>query len=193
MAGKYTFQYINRRMHLYLGMFCLPWFIMYGISSLAFNHNNLFNNGSGQPGGEWAEVQSWPFKVDIPESGEIPEEATRELIRAAGLEAKAFGAYRAGENKINIYLPNFRKMTQLNYWTTEERLVLLERKKFTQQFIGGLHARGGYQHDSFLDDTWAFVVDVVCIAFLISALPVIRGNYKVHHCKQERNGHRLFP
>lgn len=152
---------------MYLGMFCLPWFIMYGITSLAFNHNNLFNNGSGQPGGQWEEVKSWPCTVEVPVSGNIPKEVTRELLRIAGLDTKAFGTYRPAENKINVYLPNFREMKQLTYWTAEQRLVLLERKKFTQQFLGGLHARGGYQHDSFLNDTWAFLVDVVCIAFLL--------------------------
>ena len=166
-SSKYTFQYVNRRVHLYLGMFCLPWFIMYGISSLAFNHNTWLNNGSGQAGGDWEEVQSWPCHVEVPATGEIPKEATREMIRIAGLDTNAFGAYRAGENKINIYMPNFREMKQLTYWTAEERLELKERKKFMQQFLGGLHARGGYQHDSFLDDLWAFIVDVVCIAFLL--------------------------
>ena len=85
-SSKYTFQYINRRVHLYLGMFCLPWFIMYGITSFVFNHNTWLNNGSGQPGGEWKEVQSWPCTVDIPTSGKIPKEATRELLRIAGID-----------------------------------------------------------------------------------------------------------
>ena len=152
---------------MYLGLFFLPWFIMYGITSLAFNHNTLFNNGSGQPGGQWKEVKSWPCTVEVPESGNIPKETTRELLRIAGLDTKAFGTYRAGENKINVYMPHFLEMKQLIYWTAEHRLVYLERKKFMQQFLGGLHARGGYQHDSFLNDTWAFLVDMVCIAFLL--------------------------
>ena len=167
MKEKLNFQHINRRVHMYMGLFCLPWFIMYGITSLAFNHNTWFNNGSGQPGGQWEEVNSWPCTVEVPESGTIPKETTRELLRIASLDTEAFAAYRGGTNKINIYMPHFREMKQLIYWTEEHRLVYLERKKFTQQFLGGLHARGGYQHDSFLNDTWAFLVDVVCIAFLL--------------------------
>ena len=131
---------------------------MYGITSFVFNHNTWLNNGSGQPGGEWKEVQSWPCTVDNPTSGEIPKEATRELLLIAGIDTKAFGTYRARKNKINVYLPHFTEMKQLSYYTEENRLVFLERKKFIQQFLGGLHARGGYQYDSFLNDNWAFIV-----------------------------------
>lgn len=167
VMAKVTFKYLNRRIHLYLGMFCLPWFVMYGISSIAFNHNTWFNNGNDQPGGEWQEVDSWSCSVEVPGSGDIPRSIARELLDTAGLEAEAFGVFRNGPNQLTVYLPNFTEMRQLVYRMDEQRLILRERKKFAQQFWGGLHARGGYQHDSFLDDTWAFVVDVVCVSFLL--------------------------
>ena len=37
-----TFSHLNRRVHLYLGLALLPWFFMYGISSLPFAHNQFF-------------------------------------------------------------------------------------------------------------------------------------------------------
>jgi hypothetical protein len=164
---KTNFHHINRRLHLYLGMFCLPWFIMYGITSIAFNHNSWFNDGKGQPGGEFKEVGSWPCTVDVGTSGEIPKEKIRELIAIAGLDTKAFGSNRQGAGKVVVYLPSFTKMRQLLYFYEEGRLVLNERKKFTQQFLTGLHVRAGYEHDSFLNDAWALVVDVVCTAFVL--------------------------
>ena len=37
-----TFSHVNRRVHLYLGLFLLPWLFMYGISSLPFAHAPFF-------------------------------------------------------------------------------------------------------------------------------------------------------
>ena len=34
-------------------------------------------------------------------------------------------------------------------------------------FLTGMHARGGFQQDSFLSDAWAVTVDIVCISMLI--------------------------
>lgn len=164
---KTSFQHLNRRLHLYLGMFCLPWFIAYGVTSIAFNHNTWFNDGKGQPGGRMTEVQSWECAVEVPASGPIPKEVGRELLDIASLDTKAFGLFRTGEGNINVYMPSFTEMRQLVYLVDEGRLVMNERKKFAQQFLTGLHARGGYQHDSFLNDLWAFIVDVVCVAFLL--------------------------
>ena len=37
-----TFSHVNRRVHLYLGLFILPWLFMYGISALPLAHASLF-------------------------------------------------------------------------------------------------------------------------------------------------------
>ena len=165
--GKYNFQYLNRRAHLYLGMFCLPWFIMYGITSLAFNHPSWFNNGNDQPGGQWEETASWTATVEVPAEGEIPQEVSKALLQIAGIHSNAFGGYRQGPDQMVVYIPSFREMKQLIYRPGDKQLVLRERKKFSQQFLTGLHARGGYQHDSFLNDAWALIVDLVCSAYVL--------------------------
>ncbi|MCB1120826.1 MAG: hypothetical protein KJT03_04715 [Verrucomicrobiae bacterium] len=162
-----TFHHINRRLHLYLGMFCLPWFLMYGISSLAFNHNDLFSDGKGQPGSKWTETGSWNCSVAVPPEGDVPRQTVAELMKISGSEEKAYGGYRSGPGQVTVYIPSFTRMKQLVYYYNEGRLVRNERKKFASQFLTGMHARGGFGHDSFLDDSWAFVVDVVCISFVL--------------------------
>ena len=37
-----TFSHINRRVHLISGLALLPWFLMYGVSSIQFAHNQFF-------------------------------------------------------------------------------------------------------------------------------------------------------
>ena len=38
-----TFSHLNRRTHLYLGLALLPWFFMYGLSSIPFAHSQYFD------------------------------------------------------------------------------------------------------------------------------------------------------
>ena len=45
-----TFSHLNRRLHLYLGLALLPWFFMYGISSVPFAHNQFFEQRDAAKG-----------------------------------------------------------------------------------------------------------------------------------------------
>ena len=39
-----TFNHLNRRLHLYLSLTLLPWFLVYAVSSLAIHHRWLFTD-----------------------------------------------------------------------------------------------------------------------------------------------------
>ena len=60
-----TLNHFNRRFHLYLAMALLPWFFVYGISSLAIQHGNLFTFGEKNP--PWEQAGEKPYSLDIPE------------------------------------------------------------------------------------------------------------------------------
>ena len=74
-----TFAHINRRVHLYLGLGLLPWFFMYGVSSLPFAHNQFFEQRDRAKG-----LPLWTLRsersVDVP----IPEDA-KDLRRFGAL------------------------------------------------------------------------------------------------------------
>lgn len=165
-----SFLHITRRTHLYLAMFCLPWFIMYGITSIAFAHpewferdNNLYDTALEG----WTEEGAWPCTVEIPESGPIPRDIATELVHTAGIHAGAYGAYRSGPGKVDVYFPSFWETRRLTYRIEEQRLSLHSRPSVTQNTLTGMHARAGYQHDGFLNDAWAVMVDVVMFGFLL--------------------------
>src|SRR5262250_1440197 len=44
-----TFDKVNRRTHLYLGLFLMPWLLMYGVSSLIVIHQSWFKLGESLP------------------------------------------------------------------------------------------------------------------------------------------------
>lgn len=167
------FPHLVRRLHVYLALFCLPWFVMYGLSSLAFSHPDLFETGAdlyNTAGDAWTEEGSWPCTLAVPEAGPIPRDVAAELLQIAGLREDAFGAYRANEHQIDVYIVAFWQTRRLSYRLEEQRLTLYRRKQVPQQILTGMHARAGYQHDGLLNDAWAVMVDLVCVGFLLWVL-----------------------
>jgi hypothetical protein len=155
---------INRRVHLYLALFLLPWFLMYGVSSIPFSHpqwgNSLYDDG----------VPMWTLRFEQPFSEPVPEGDLRPLgariLRDTGIEG-SFGAYRQNQAQINVYIYTFLKSTQIKYFVDRQLLRVEDRRFRWDQFFTGMHARGGFAQNSALDDAWAIVVDVVCVAFLV--------------------------
>jgi uncharacterized RDD family membrane protein YckC len=45
--------------------------------------------------------------------------------------------------------------------------VVEDRRFAWNEFLTGMHARGGFHQDGFWQDAWAVVVDIVCFAFLV--------------------------
>ena len=92
-----TFDRLNRRTHLYLGLALVPWVLMYGISSVPFTHNAYFQQRDAAKG-----LPPFTLRAEIPVAAAIPDD--REALRAfgadlldqAGIHGTNFGAYRQG-------------------------------------------------------------------------------------------------
>lgn len=68
---------------------------------------------------------------------------------------------------MNIFVRDFISATRLTYFIEEGRLLAEERRFQWNIFLVWIHIRGGYQQDLFLDDLWAVVLDLVCVAFVV--------------------------
>ena len=126
------FGHINRRAHLYLGLVLLPWFLMYGISSVMFSHGSVF--GQLYRDG----VPNWTTRLERPYSPAIPEDADdrqlgARILEDLGLEG-AFGTYRPNMRQFNVYLFDFWSATRISYFLEEGRL--LEAEALLQEFRG---------------------------------------------------------
>lgn len=157
-----------RRAHLYLAMLCLPWVVMYGVSSAAFNHPgwlpqapSLFDTS----GPEWTQVGSWTANVDFPD-GEAPREAAGELLAIAGLDADMFAAFRVAPRRVQVEVQSFWRNQRLTYEMDEGLLVYHTAPKYPQQILTDMHARAGYERGVPSASVWAFMVDLVAIGFL---------------------------
>jgi hypothetical protein len=150
------------RTHLYLGLFLLPWIIMFGVSSIPLNHTA----GSDQP--TWTRVAESPFSIEPPagSSAESLRPLGEQMMKAAGVSG-GFYVYRPNPRQINVNQPNFLHPVRIVYDIDEKRLVMDRREFAVRQFLGGMHTRGGYNLGGFWDSVWAVFVDLVSVALLV--------------------------
>jgi hypothetical protein len=157
--------HLNRRIHLYFGLSLLPWFLMYGLSSIPFSHARYFDDRDRAKGLPlWNVRFERDYEIEIPKEGSLRPLGAK-IMKDAGLEG-AFGAYRQGRNQINVYVYTFWKSTQLKYFVNEKKLVAEDRRFRWEHFLTGMHARGGFEQGG-LQNLWSWVVDLVCLAMIL--------------------------
>ena len=157
-----TFDQINRRTHLYLGMFVMPWLVMYGVSSFMISHQDWFR--SDQPP-VWKPVFEREYQRQITEQVDLRMVAL-EILKDCQLEG-AFWVQRPKPEEIHINRFRFRDEIRLIYSIKDQRLRA-ERQQFRwDRVVLRMHFRGGFQQPTFFDALWAILVDVACAAILI--------------------------
>jgi hypothetical protein len=163
-----TTKHLLRRVHLYLGLVLLPWLFMYGVSSLPFTHNQYFNARDAAKG-----LPLWTVRAEKPFAEPVPQEQAalrawgRRLLDENGVKAPNFGVYSPNPNSVQVNAFSFLKSSRIVY-TVDQRKITIEERRFRfDQFLTGLHARGGFEQDGFLQDAWGVVVDIVCVAMIL--------------------------
>ena len=163
-----TFAQLNRRTHLYLGLALLPWFFMYGISSLPFAHTQFFDQRDAAKG-----LPLWTLRSDRLSDVRPPDDDKglrafgADLLREARIDGTSFGTYRQSDNQINVYSYSFWKSTQLKYYVDQKRVTVEDRRFRWDQFLTGMHGRGGFEQEGLLELSWSVVVDLVCLGIIV--------------------------
>jgi hypothetical protein len=163
-----TYSHVNRRLHLYLGMALLPWFFMYGISSVPFAHNQFFEQRDAAKG-----LPLWTLRAERALDMPVPEDTAglrafgATLLKDAGVETTSYGTYRQSPTQVNVYAYSFWKSTQLKYFIDQKKLTVEDRRFRWDHFLTGMHGRGGFEQEGFLQLSWSVVVDIVCVSMIV--------------------------
>mgnify|MGYP000850300314 CR=1 FL=1 len=161
------FQHLNRRIHLYLGLVLSPWILLYAVSSIPFSHGRFFDDldkAKNLP--NWTKSAEIAFEAPVPEGRQELRELGRAMMRAAGREG-AFGAYRQGPKQVNVYHHSVWRSTQIKYFVEERRLVVEDKRFRWDHMLTGFHAKGGFEKDSLLHDSWGVVIDLACLGLIL--------------------------
>lgn len=158
---KLTFDWLNRRVHLYLALALLPWFLVYGVSSVSFSHPDWFEKGPPNKVLFEREYQLEPIPADA-DLKPIGEKIQKD----AGLEGH-FSVYRPGNGSINLWATTFMKSTNATY-DPKNHTLRAEETVFTfRGLLGRLHTRGGFENPDILHQAWGVIVDVVQVGIVL--------------------------
>lgn len=158
-----TFNHINKRTHLYLALFLLPWFLMYGLSSVLINHKQLLKS-SGDP--EWTKQMDRSYNLTISENADLRKIAIQ-VLKDLDMDGPFRVNLQKNKHRLNINRFDSWSLTRLVYYIDEQRLTSENQKFDKRGFLVRMHTKGGFQQESLLSDFWAIIIDLVCIGFLI--------------------------
>jgi len=162
------FSKIVRRTHMYLALFLTPWILMYALSTMAMNHRELFRRHYGGPIVLYEKERELPYTPGF--AGDIrPQEMGARILRDLELEG-TFNARRAGDGTIVVVRQDPITPRRITFQPNESKL-LVEREVFrTPSFLERMHRRRGFQHPQFIEDAWAFSVDLTIVAMVFWVL-----------------------
>jgi hypothetical protein len=161
-----TFDKINRRAHLYLGLFLMPWLLMYGVSSFIVIHQSWFPND--KPARELLFEKEYSRAVNIQGANNSPElrAAAQEILKDTDLEG-AFWADKPRPDTLHIDRFSFRDSISLTYSPQDKKLKAERRPVGWSQVPLRMHFRGGYGQPGFWDKFWGLLVDVACVGIIV--------------------------
>jgi hypothetical protein len=157
-----SFDRINRRTHLYLGLILLPWLTMYGLSSFVISHRPWFR-ADPQPG--WEFLFERPCQQSIP-TGASLRDVAHQILKENGLEG-AFNVQRPKPNELRSTRTKFRKLVRLTYSIPEQKVRAERQHSPWDQSLVYMHFRGGYHQPLILNKLWGLFVDLTCVVIVI--------------------------
>jgi hypothetical protein len=157
-----TFDRINRRTHLYLGLLLMPWLLMYGVSSFIIIHQSWFRADKGRA---WEPL--FEKQYDRPVNAQADLRATaQEILKDCNLEG-AFWADKPKPDTLRIDRFSFWGSTRLTYSMKDQKLKAERQPMRLSQAVVRMHFRGGYGQPTFWNKFWGLLVDLACVGIII--------------------------
>jgi hypothetical protein len=157
-----TFDKINRRVHLYSGLFLLPWLMMYGLSSFLIIHQSWFF-ADKKP--VWEPVFEKNYDRLVSDQTNLRDTA-QEILKEFNLEG-AFWVNKPKPETLEIDRYSFWGSTHLTYSIKDHKLKAERQRVPVGRAVIRMHFRGGYSQAPFWDKFWGSLVDAACVGIII--------------------------
>lgn len=160
-----SFNLLMRRLHTYLALVLLPWIVVYGVSSVVFNHDEWLREvlNDGQP--DWTKRAEIDFDREVPADADL-QALGRDIAKIVQVDGRT-GAYRSGPGKITVNVQDSWHNMRIVYDIEQKKLRPEDQRFRWTHFLIRLHERSGYQQPRFMEDAWAVTVDVATGGFLV--------------------------
>ncbi len=165
--AKYlNFHKTIRKVHLYTGLFLLPWMLVYATSGLVLNHKGLFQGHLNRVN-QYHHLYEQPFVPD----GTFPEDLRDQalvILQALDLDG---GPYHIKGKPYKNHITIFRWSGSGNYrvtWLRKKDKVLVEKCSFSIiSLVNYLHFTKSYNLKYLRYDAWALVVDILALCIWV--------------------------
>jgi hypothetical protein len=162
---RMTFDKINRRAHLYLGMVLVPWFLLYALSGAILNHGDRFK---AKPNGKPEFTLRWVRPYHLPpvtDDSDVYALADKVLA-----DTDLTGRYRASfddDGNLVIRREKLWSLIRITYFPKEGRLRAEDQTFHLDRFLTSAHFRAGYSYPYAIEWLWAILIDVLVLSTLI--------------------------
>ena len=157
-----TFDKINRRTHLYMGLFLMPWLLMYGVSSFIIIHRSWFRADKSLA---WEPLFEKEYSRPVRDNGDLRATA-QEILKDCNLEG-AFWVNKPKPDTLHIDRFSFWGSTRLTYSIKDQKLKAERQPMRLSQAVVRMHFRGGYGQPTFWDKFWGLLVDIACLGIIV--------------------------
>lgn len=160
---------VLRWIHLYAGLFLLPWILVYGASAFCLNHNKWLIEKLNVTPPRWETLRRVDFLPDDTFPHE-PSQQAQAILKMLGLD----GAHNImGQPNRNQMVIN-RVCGTGNYritWQRPRSQIIVEKQESLSfyRLMHFLHFRGGYIQPYFVNIAWAVIVDAVAVSMWVWA------------------------
>lgn len=157
-----TFSKLNRRTHMYLALFLMPWMLGYAVSTIAMSHRWTGGQQTFVLEGE----RSYQTEFG---PGTPPGEIGRQILEELDLEG-AFGVQGPSpDGRLTINRQDLVTPRRIVYVPAEKKVVVERAEFHAGGFLNRFHRRRGYQQPYAADRMMAVAVDLVIVAMVLWA------------------------
>ena len=162
-----------RKLHLWTGLFLVPWMIIYAASALFINHPILNKvAGSGPP--KWKQLRTIDFTPDDSFPADPKAQAAR-IVELVDLEGAHRIQGKPNANQLTVFRISGAGHYRIVWNKRQHKIVVARQDPFSAvRLVHFLHFRAGFRQRYPAFITWAFVVDAVVLSIL---LWVVSGVY----------------
>jgi hypothetical protein len=160
-----TFDRLNRRTHLYLGVLLMPWFLLYCLSALLLSHGELFEvKQDGAP--EWTRRFDQAYRLPPEVAGSPTSVIARRVLHDHGLDGR-FRASLDRDGNLVIFRNKLASTIRLTYYPAKGRILAEDKRFHWQEALRASHFRSGFQQPYGIESLWAVFLDLLAIANLL--------------------------
>jgi hypothetical protein len=166
-------------LHIYGGLLCFSYLVLFGVSSLAFNHESLF------PRGTTGAAKTWERTVDVGELPRVTKSMTAEQKVAAKTDANnrvraalgLFGHPRPWQesywdakdpNHYHASLVHPGRQYEVDVYLDRKLATVTETRTTVWRIIAGLHGFHGQMPGSALVSSWAWYTELCTFVVLFA-------------------------